>query len=106
MMFRKLYWVTEQLQNGSTSVTGVYTSVHDLIKSGLSWRGETTPDTTLRLTLVKLDSSNGPLGQWDASNLSALGSDLEPFVKTDEFRLDEVLDLVEALGKFLGTPAV
>lgn len=106
MMFRKLYWVTEQLQGNGARVTGVYTSVPDLIRKGLIWHGQTAPDTRLRLTLVKLDSSKGPLGEWDNSNLANLVADLDPFVKTDEFRQDEVLRLEEAINAFLSAPVV
>lgn len=104
MMFRKLYWVTEQLQAGTARVTGVYTSVPDLIRKGLIWHGETAGDTRMRLTLVKLDSSKGPLGEWENSTFASLVTDLEPFVRTDEFRLDEVLDLVSAINAFLSAP--
>ncbi len=37
MMFRRLYWVVEEVDtSGRSQVTGVYTSIQDLIKHGLS----------------------------------------------------------------------
>lgn len=97
MMFRKIYWVTEQFSETSSQVTGVYTSIPDLIRSGLRWTDEPGTGKQLRLTLVKLDSDKGPLGSWMSPHFEGLADDLNPFVVTDEFRIEEIQRLGEAL---------
>lgn len=87
-MFRKLYWVVEEDMPSGRAVSGVYTSVHDLIEHGLGGQG-------LSLTLTPLDKRNSAVGLW--SSFESLASDLEPLMKSNELRIDEVNELVEAL---------
>jgi hypothetical protein len=93
-MFRKLYWVTEQVQpDGKSHVTGVFTSIPNLVKEGFACNEL----GRLRLTLTKLDSEDGALGRWTAPNFSGLEERLSEFVATDEFTRDHCESLVAAL---------
>lgn len=99
MMFRRLYWVTEELSvDGSSKVTGVYTSIPDLIRFGLRWTSEAR--SGLRLTLVKLDCEKEPLGVFEPPRYEQLAERLQDFIKTDEFTTDECRALVESLQEF------
>lgn len=87
MMFRKLYWVTETVErDGRSHVTGVYTSIPDLIRHGLAHGAS---NTDLRLTLTKLDSEGEPLGCWTSPRYDGLAQKLEEFVLTDEFSKEQ-----------------
>jgi len=100
MMFRRLYWVTEQVQRGGTSqVTGVYTSIPDLIHRGLRWIGD-HKGCEFRLTLVKLDCEREPLGSWQSPDFSDLGPSLDQFIETDEFSADQCAALQHELQRF------
>lgn len=104
-MFRRLYWVTEECEPNGSCVTGVYTSIPDLIKHGLRWVDG--PRTKLRLTLCKLDCAREPLGTFEGPDFKGLEERLADFVKTDEFSQDECKALVEALHSFSSAkPAV
>lgn len=93
-MFRRLYWVIEAVQEDrSSQICGVYTSIPDLIRRGLS-HGR---DGKLRLTLTKLDSDKAPLGTWTAPHFEGLERDLQPYVATEEFSTDECKALMDAL---------
>ncbi len=95
MMFRKLYWVTETVDlKGISQVTGVYTSIPDLIRHGLRW---SQSSETLRLTLTKLDSDQPPLGCWASPDFSGLVSGLDQFIVTDEFTSEQCGSLADAL---------
>lgn len=96
-MFRKLYWVTETVDpDGHSRVTGVYTSIPDLIQHGLSW---SHGRTSLRITLSKLDSEKEPFGCWTSPSFKGLEDELQAFVRTDEFSPDHCKLLLEALSK-------
>ncbi len=95
-MFRKLYWVTEQVQSdGISRVTGIFTSIPNLVREGLACNEV----ANLRLTLMKLDSENGSLGSWSGPSFDGLDSRLADFIKTDEFSVDHCETLVTALSK-------
>lgn len=95
MMFRRLYWVTEELEaQGGSGVTGVYTSIPDLVHNGIETRNG--KPSRLRLSLVKLDCADGPLGVWEAP-FKGLAESLEDYVKTEEFMPEQCAALVEAL---------
>lgn len=102
-MFRRLYWVVEQIDtDGKSRVTGVYTSIQDLIHRGLNW----CPNFSghgVRLSLVKPDTFDHALGVWSADSISSMESELEAFVRTNEMTLSEVQDLQAALQQFLAT---
>lgn len=92
MTFRIIYWVVEQLDASSSRVTGVYTSIHDLIDIGL---GGT--DKNVRLSLFKLDSPAGKLGEWKGPDFDGLRSDLEQFIASGEFTIEQCNALADHL---------
>jgi hypothetical protein len=95
-MFRKLYWVTEQVTtDGKSHVTGVFTSIPNLLKEGMACNQL----GCLRLTLMKLDSENGTLGSWTAPNFKGIEERLHDLVKSDEVTIDHSESLVAALEK-------
>jgi hypothetical protein len=93
-MFRRLYWVSEQVfQDGTSSVNGVYTSIPDLVRYGLR-----SPESGhLRLTLTKLDSDKEPLGVWISPEYGGLFESMQPYIKTEEFSVEQVNSLIAAL---------
>ena len=101
MMFRKLYWVTELVHtDGRSQVTGIFTSIPDLINRGLK-RSEVR---NVRLTLSKLDSSEPPIGVWTARDFAQIEDGLAEFVRTDEFSADHCRALVNFLsGDLVGS---
>jgi hypothetical protein len=93
-MFRKLYWVSEQVfDDGTSTVNGVYTSIPDLVRYGLRF----PENGQLRLTLTKLDSNQEPLGCWLSPNFDGLETAMGPYLKTEEFTSDQVKLLVRSL---------
>ena len=102
MMFRRLYWVAEQLDGkGGSIVTGVYTSIQDLVNTGLHWCDDTSGDRALRLTLVKPDSFNCPLAKLESADFASIEERLQPFVGTNEYTAEEVMMLRDHLNQFL-----
>lgn len=102
MKFRRIYWVTEQLdEDGRSEIAGVYTSIPDLLDGGLRWDDGIEGKTAgFRLTLVKLDSSKKPLGTWQSPGFEGLGEDLKEYIATGEFGEMDCIQLVEELNKF------
>lgn len=97
MMFRRLYWVVEEVEkSGQSQVIGVYTSIQDLIQRGLGCVDE---GNDIRLTLTKLDSTKPPLGAWTSPRFEGLEADLEEYVRTDEFTADQCKALSDELHK-------
>lgn len=93
-MFRRLYWVSEQVfSDGTSSVNGVYTSIPDLVRYGLRFPDE----GQLRLTLTKLDSNKEPLGCWLSPSFEGLEAAMGPYLKTEEFSVDQVKLLISSL---------
>jgi hypothetical protein len=102
MMFRRLYWVTEELDSASCSrVTGVYTSIPDLIRKGLS-PIEDQDERRIRLNLIKLDCSDDPLGTWESPGFEGIQDRLGEFVATDEFTQEQCQSLFDELSRFRG----
>jgi hypothetical protein len=97
MMFRKLYWVTEAVDSqGHSHVAGVFTSIPELLRRGLTNIGS---GAKLRLTLAKLDGDTGPFGTWSEPEFSGLGEKLQEFVETDEFSAEHCQMLLESLNQ-------
>lgn len=93
-MFRRLYWIVEEFDDaGATHVSGVYTSIQDLIHRGLK------PGAKLRLTIHKPDTYNAPLGQWTNGSFAQIGDDLNAFVQTHEYSVEEVKTLADAVNQ-------
>ena len=97
-MFRRLYWVTEEVgSNNETGVHGVYTSIPDLVRNGIQSRNGSAKK--LRLSLVKLDCADGPLGIWEGPKFEGIGDSLQQYVATDEFSADQCQLLLDELAK-------
>jgi hypothetical protein len=103
MMFRRLYWVTEELGENGSRVTGVYTSIPDLINRGLRWTGE--PQSGFRISLIKLDCDREPLGTFVSPRYEGLEERLGDFIKTEEFSEEQRTALIEGLQAFHGAGA-
>lgn len=88
-MYRKLYWVVEEEADAGYAVTGVFTSIPDLLEDGLVGKD-------LRLTLTPLDKRDAKIGSW--TEFSGIAADLEPLIETGEFRREDVLALAEKLA--------
>jgi hypothetical protein len=105
MMFRKLYWVVEHVDaHGHSTVTGVFTSIPDLIRNGLRFIPGENRDQ-IRFTLCKLDSPLPPLGTWSSASFDTLESDLQPYVATEEFSAEQVARLADTLREITGVAA-
>ena len=101
-MFRRLYWVSEQVAPDHTSaVIGVYTSIPDLVRYGLRFpeKGH------LRLTLTKLDSDREPLGRWTSPEFEGLEEGLAPYVVTEEFSTEQVKTLLTEIRRLTSVAA-
>lgn len=95
-MFRRVYWVVEWLDNdGRSEVRGVYTSIPNLVRTGLGHPS----DRRLRLTLTKLDCECGPFGVWLEPNYEGLAERLQEFVRTEEFSSEQCKSLLDALAR-------
>lgn len=101
MKFRRIYWVTEQLDDkGASQVAGVYTSIPDLIDKGLRWDEGIPGRSGFRISLVKLDSMNKPLGSWSSPGFAGLDESLKEYVGTGEFNEGDCVQLVEVVRSF------
>jgi hypothetical protein len=82
MMFRKLYWVAEDLQpSGSSQIRGVFTSVPNLLRCGLE---EGLNLSQFRLSLTRLDCPCGTIATWSGDRFRTMGDDLVQFVATED----------------------
>lgn len=98
MRFRRIYWVTEQLdEDGRSQVTGVFTSVHDLLEHGIGIRDISDKRAGYRISLVELDSPKLPLCVFTSPDFGDVAKTLQPFVETGELSADEVSWICEAL---------
>lgn len=103
-MFRKLYWITEQSAHGLWRATGVYTSIHDLVDYGIRFVGDPSVHDGFRVTLCKLDCQKDVLGSWSGPAFEGIDRDLSIYVETQEFAIEEIQQLRQALAAFF-TPA-
>lgn len=99
-MFRRLYWIVEQIDETKSRVTGVYTSIPDLVHKGLHWSSEINGHD-LRLTLMKPDTFDKPLGRWTGPAFDGMVADLSAFVESHEITTEEVETLTNALSSFV-----
>jgi hypothetical protein len=98
MRFRRIYWVTEQIDNdGHSQVTGVFTSIPDLIELGIGVRGICDKSAAFRLTLVELDSREMPLISLESPDFDNYQSKLAPFLESGEVSREEFNSLADAL---------
>jgi hypothetical protein len=94
MVFRRIYWVVEEVKEGKTSVRGVFTSIADLLDRYLAKVSSDKPDNLI-ITLVRLDSSEGVLGRWESPTFDGLRESLNQYIQTGEFAIDQC-DRMEA----------
>ena len=100
MIFRRLYWVTEQHgADGRSEVTGVFTSVPDLIECGLGVRDISGFSAGYRISLVQLDSRRAPVARISPAEPASVRATLEEFIKSGELSEEEVIGLQEAIAK-------
>ncbi len=101
MKFRRIYWVTEHLDEaGQSHVAGIYTSIPDLLHKGIYWKEGVEYRSGFRLVLTKLDSSKPPFGVWTSPDFQEIEKDLSEYVQTGEFSEDDCDQLVAALREF------
>lgn len=100
-MFRRLYWIVEQIgEDSSSRVTGVYTSIQDLVNKGLKW-SENLVVNHVRITLMKPDTFDKALGSWKDSEFGSLRNDLEAYIQSHEYSEEEVDLLCQATSAFV-----
>jgi hypothetical protein len=98
MKFRRIYWVTEQVDaDGSSKVAGVYTSIPDLLDGGLAYKDDLGMKVGFRLTLVKLDSLKTPLGCWSTPDFGSIARDLGEYIESGEFKQEDCDELLAGL---------
>ncbi|MFN7172593.1 MAG: hypothetical protein ACK4P3_07405 [Fimbriimonadaceae bacterium] len=98
MVFRRIYWVTEQLDDeGRSAITGIYTSIPDLLHIGMRMVEDMPHQAGFRLSLVQLDQQRGAHGIWTEETWSDIASDLSPYIRTGEFTEEQCLMLQAAL---------
>ena len=97
MRFRRIYWVTEQFEEGGDSrVVGVYTSIPDLIEIGLPLiKGKAAG---FRVSLYELDSDAPAIASFSSDDLSGVGAAMHPLVTGGEFTHEEAKALEDSLG--------
>ena len=95
--------MTEQLdESGQSEVTGVFTSIPDLIDTGLGVRDISEKKSRFRLSLCELDSKNKPLLTLESPGFDDFQQKLEPFLTTGEFSREELNSLADALQSRTG----
>ncbi|MCH8273752.1 MAG: hypothetical protein IH851_03095 [Armatimonadetes bacterium] len=98
--FRRIFWVTEQFDDeGFSEVTGIYTSVPDLIETGLGTRVYGDKKAGFRITLCALDTTRPPLLSFSSPDFQNVEAHLAQFVESGEMSSDEVARLAEALRR-------
>jgi hypothetical protein len=98
MRFRRIYWVTEQIDgDGMSEVTGVFTSIPDLVDTGLGIRDISGKKAAFRVTLCELDSRMEPLMRFQSPDFTGFEADVRPILETGEMSLEEYNTLLDAL---------
>ncbi len=99
MKFRRLYWVTEQVDgSGLSEIAGVFTSIPDLLEKGICWNESIQKTDVFRISLVKLDSTKRPLGVWSSPDFAGMSEDLQEYIETEELTDMDRERLLEQLG--------
>lgn len=99
MKFRRIYWVTEQFnEDGLSEVTGVFTSVPDLLETGLGVTDRSQYKAGFRITLCALDSRGPSLITLTSTDFSDCEDKLAPFVQSGEITEDEAARMKAALS--------
>lgn len=100
MKFRNLHWATEQVSATGSTLTGVFTSIPDLVHHGLRWIEAVPHRQGFRVSLVQLDSPNLPLGSWMSPDFEGMTEQLRDYVASDGFNPQETEELVGLLREF------
>lgn len=100
MKFRNLHWATEQVSASGSTLTGVFTSIPDLVHHGLRWLDEVPHREGFRVSLVQLDSPKLPLGTWSSPNFEGMSDELRGYVASDGFNPQETEELIDRLRDF------
>lgn len=99
MRFRRIYWVTEQYdEEGKSEVTGVFTSIPDLIESGIGCRPASQKQTGFRICLCELDSREPPLVRFESPDFNNVEEALSKLVRDAELSHEDVVRLADALN--------
>lgn len=99
MKFRRIYWVSEQFnEEGFSEVTGVFTSVPDLIETGLGVTDRSKHKAGFRITLCALDSRGPSLLTLTSTDFSDCEEKIAPYVQSGEITEDEAARLKHALS--------
>jgi hypothetical protein len=100
-MFRRLYWIAEQLNaDGTSRITGIYTSIQDLCHHGLCW-SENCNSKVIRLTLMKPDVFDQPLGCWISPTFGDIATDMRVYVESNEYTEEEIKMLMSSIDAFV-----
>lgn len=98
MRFRRIYWVTEQVDDaGHSEVTGVFTSIPDLIETGLGIRAVSPKSAAFRVTLCELDCRDKPLLTFQSPHFDEIPAQVKPLLESGEMSHEEYLRLIDAL---------
>ncbi|MGI8922684.1 MAG: hypothetical protein ACR2HJ_01360 [Fimbriimonadales bacterium] len=98
MRFRRIYWVTEQFfKDGTSEVAGIFTSVHDLVETGIAPYNAGDYKHGFRITLCELDCACPPLYSFKAPDFAGVEKELEPLVENGELSREEIAQLCKAL---------
>ncbi len=101
MRFRRIYWVTEQVDGqGQSEVTGVFTSIPDLIDIGLGVRDISEKQAAFRISLCELDSSGSPILTCESPSFDGFEEALQPIVASGEMSASEYASLTDALRAY------
>lgn len=101
MRFRRIYWVTEQVdEQGMSEVTGIFTSIPDLVDLGLGVRDACPKKAGFRISLCELDSTGSPILTCSSPSFDGLQEALQPIVQSGEISVSEYASLTDALRAF------
>jgi hypothetical protein len=84
-------------ESGDSQVTGVFTSIPDLIELGLGVREICEKRAAFRVTLCELDSKDMPLLSLESPGFENYQAKLSPFLETGEVSREEFNALADAL---------
>lgn len=93
MIFRRVYWVVEQLGDRGSEVAGVYTSIPDLLENGL----RSVSGATIRVSAFELDKARGALCTWRTDSKHEAAEAFELLVEAGDFTHEEIARLCDAL---------
>jgi len=101
MRFRRIYWVTEQVdEQGLSEVTGVFTSIPDLVDLGLGTRDICPKQAGFRISLCELDSTGSPILTCSSPSFDGFEDALQPIVESGEISASEYASLTDALRAY------